>query len=582
MEANADNTIYIDLDPPSPARSDDTNPTPSVDGSAVTEPLATPATPATLEQILIAIQNDSLEMRQFLRQTQSLNRQHQSSVTAALEVISGAVLQQRQERNIQSNVGYIYREAEPRRKSPIDVSDPAPSPTAQPKIIQSSAQAARHSRSTPYSQTYSRGKSKSVTVGPLLKRRDRPHKFDYDNTESEDSAPRTPVEADDGASSPHIPSAHSSPAGLSDFNDLVNDRATMLSDATSRYIHVTTVHSPLNNDPYILHNSTIPAVIKWYASLLPYVKDGGTKHYCDLINRRIIEAIQRKSKVTQAAFFRFSNQETLNHLFVLIRPVNTLDWSRNFTDYLQYPGHNYSTEFLHQQTVRMKLEDLAKFVDNTVDLIFVLGDLHSPTDRLIRKAFESKLPAVILSWVHNCALLPGTPFLRYLSLLKEQIAYTSDTDRLAAPMQLHLAGPVTQRSRAQVSPGPQLRPSTYAQRQKFGLLTADDIHGPGDSDPSESELSAEESQILEDNGIYALTSPVTPAKYAAIKDSLDYPAHLRYPEGPNPCWTFYNHNACSTQHTTCPFEHDLARIEAYRAIKRQREAYLPSKSKPSK
>ena len=59
MEANADNTIYIDLDPPSPARSDDTNPTPSVDGSAVTEPLATPATPATLEQILIAIQNCS-------------------------------------------------------------------------------------------------------------------------------------------------------------------------------------------------------------------------------------------------------------------------------------------------------------------------------------------------------------------------------------------------------------------------------------------------------------------------------------------------------------------------------------------
>ena len=57
-------------------------------------------------------------------------------------------------------------------------------------------------------------------------------------------------------------------------------------------------------------------------------------------------------------------------------------------------------------------------------------------------------------------------------------------------------------------------------------------------------LSEYENQLLEDHGIYAITSPIKEVKYVSIKRDIDYLPHLHFPEGPRPCWTHYNTGTC--------------------------------------
>lgn len=90
---------------------------------------------------------------------------------------------------------------------------------------------------------------------------------------------------------------------------------------------------------------------------------------------RIAEAIQRKCSITPVRFFSLSDQETIDYLFAFVRPSKSLEWSQLFRTCLPYPA--YSQVFLNQQTLIMKLDDLAKFVDSTLDLVFVLGDYAS-------------------------------------------------------------------------------------------------------------------------------------------------------------------------------------------------------------
>jgi len=118
----------------------------------------------------------------------------------------------------------------------------------------------------------------------------------------------------------------------------------------------------------------------------------------------------------------------------------------------------------------------------------------------------------------------------------------------------------------------QSRPSTYEQRHKFNLLTADDIYGPGDEPDEPEELSAEEQAELEQHGLYNMVSHT---KYGEIKKDLDYPVHLRFPDGKNPCWAFHNNGACTADN--CPFSHDRDRNENYIRIRKLRVAFQETK-----
>ena len=515
-----------------------------------------------LERLVLMMNTNASNVTFQLEQNAAAQRADSLQLREALLTLS-ATVQRSYERSHVTGGYYRTPTQEDRRSLPVDVSDPSAS--ADPK----------HARSLPKRDSASKRSSptagqrrvahlnKTIAGTAVTKTENSgQRKFDYDDLEQDIN------EEHEDASSSH---STASRQGLNQFSELVADRKANLATVKNRYGHVQTVHIPLDDKPYTLLTNTVAAVVTWYNNLVPYAKNGGTLHYCDLINDRVREAIQRRSGITQAAFSALSNNDAIDHLFALVRPVNTLEWTHQFNANLKYPVH--SPEFIFHQTVTMKLDTLATFASKAVDLVYVLGDFASPSDRDVRKMFEHLLPPTMLALVRDYSIDIKSSFLKFLEILKENVANSVDTERHAAPVrQLIVKGtsPVT-RSQTQQS-----RPSTYGERARLNVLTADDIYGPGEEDPTEPPaMSPEETQLLEENGIFALVSPTTPTQYAAVKKELEYPPHLRFPVGKQPCWTWYNSNTCTNGMANCKFDHDRARIDQYVEIKRQREAYLP-------
>jgi hypothetical protein len=586
-------TDPIDLRTPSP-----TSEAEEATSDATTVPLPVLPNPKTtreeIKDLAAEIRRNSVSLQALFREFITVSRDQHRQTSATLETVLDANRRALQEMTSYRNVGYISP-PQIKIKKPIDVSEPSNS--ADPKT---KASPTRQAPSTKGLHMPIRGRTALSTSAqaaktfpfskPLLKA-SRKIASDLEDTPDDEDAQEEGDEAPEESEA----DSHSTTSrpGMAMFSALVARRKSLLSGATSRYQHVSTVYVPVDDAKYTLSTNSIPAVVKWYSKLMFYVKDGGTKHYCDLISSRIAEAIQRKCSITPEKFYSLSDQETIDYLFAFVRPNKSLEWSQHFRTCLPYPA--YSQTFLNQQTLLMKLDDLAKFVDSTLDIIFVLGDYASPPDRDIRRLFESLLPTTIKDMVKDFSIDVRLPFLKFLPLLKDHIAEESDEQRAAAPLQSHLYS--CNVMRASNSPGVQafntyhanrreqherqVRASTYKQRAELGVLTADDIYGPGDELPStepESTLSAHETQLLEDHGIYAMVSPVKEVHYAATKREIDYPPHLRFPEGPKPCWTYYNTGICPNKDAgKCPFEHQQDRIVAHVEIKRQREAFLPPK-----
>ena len=584
----------IDLRTPSPSSEAE-----EATSDATTVPLPLPPNPAVTRQDFGDLTNEmrrnssSMQalLREFITSSREQHRQTSTILASVLEANRRAI----QSFSEYRSTGY------PASTTPIKISRPVdlsaePSRSADPKTQTSSNQRSSNIstlRSPLRGGTTFKPSVRPTKTVPLSQRLKSSRKMTSDSEDIPGTTEDTPQdEAAEEASETDTHSTTSRP-GMDLFEELVAQRKSLLSTYANRYRHVSTVCVPVNDQNYTLSTNSIPAIVKWYTKLMLYVKDGGTKHYCDLISPRIAEAIQRKCSITPVRFFSLSDQETIDYLFAFVRPSKSLEWSQLFRTCLPYPA--YSQVFLNQQTLIMKLDDLAKFVDSTLDLVFVLGDYASPPDRDIRRLFESLLPVTIKDMVKDFAIDVRLPFLQFLPLLKDHIAAESEEQRAAAPLQSHLYS--VNVMRASNSPGVQafhtynanrqqrddrqVRASTYKQRAELGVLTADDIYGPGEeqaTDEPESTLSEYENQLLEDHGIYAIVSPVKEVQYAAIKREIDYPPHLRFPEGPKPCWTFYNTGICPNKEAgKCPFEHQQDRIVAHVEIKRQREAFLPPK-----
>lgn len=487
-----------------------------------------------------------------------------------------------------------------RAKRPIDVSDPSFSADPKSNNNSSTKNADEFAQFGLGPDAQPLDENKTATKNPLQKSAKASRKFALDSeSESEEGSTNTSAtqpDAKEDKSSPKI-------SGLRQFDVLASERKAILVNAANRYEHVSTVYAPIDDSKFTITQNSVTAVIKWIDNLLKYAHAGGNKFYCDLISKNIVEAIQRKNGITREAFYNLSNQDTIDHLFALVRPASSLEWTRLFKNNLQYPT-GYSATFLHNQTVLMKFNDLATFVDSTVDLVYVLGPASSPPDKEVRKTFDHMLPATIREMVRDYSIDASLSFLKFLASLKDSIAGSIEVVRKAAPLTQHLQSPTSHSGfRANVMRAPlpemsdphhvlfrndrQVRQSTADQRIRFNALTIDESSGGDNINPEDNQepaMSAYESQLLQEHGIFTYVAPpptpaqrtVTPAKYAALKKEMDYPPHLRFPEGPRPCWTYYNSGACPNP-GQCSFEHDDKRIEQHIDIKRQREAFLPSK-----
>ena len=521
--------------------------------------------------------------------------QHQYT-TNALNGIANQIGHQHSSRPLGTDNSPLRTDArEFKPKRPIDVSDPPADPKSASTTNRKSADRNIPDSSDPDFILFDQSRPAAKTIpNPLQKsspKASRRFVHESDSDQDEDADTSNQAKAKSSTSSTHT--------GLGQFDELVSDRKAVLTNATDRYRHVSTVFAQIDDTKFTISTNSVAAVIVWYSALLKYAHVGGTKFYCDLISPNVAEEIQRKNGITREEFHKLNNPDAVDHLFALVRPTTSLEWTRLFKNNLQYPT-GYSATFLLNQTVLMKLTDLSRFVNATIDLVFVLGSASSPSDRDVRKTFENLLPLPIRDMIRDYSIDPSYPFLQFLSRLKDKIAHSSEIIRRAAPLTQHLqtspggsspfranvmrAPPAAMSDPQHVlfqRPERQVRASTYEQRARFNVLTADDIYGPGDEDPEdylEPPMSAYENQLLEEHGIFTYTAPapVTPTKYAGIKKELDYPPHLRFPEGPRPCWTFYNTGTCAQQ-PGCPYEHEVDRIEKHIAIKRQREAFMPSK-----
>ena len=585
----ADVNEPIDLRTPSPASE-------NAASDATTIPLPLPAIPLASKLDILKLNDEmrrnSSDLRLLLRELITSSAEQHLQTTNVLKSLLELTRQASQ-----TGDGYppASQNATPlfKIKKPVDVSDPSNSADSKSARLPKRPAAVNFGTSSEYfrSNTAAR-RTPTVTKIHASKKYDTADTSENNGddleTEDKEDDPETDDQDEDQQSDASTHSTTSRP-GMALFNSLVTQRQKLLDISRNRYPHVSTVYAPLDETKYTLSKNSISAVVKWYAKLSTYVKEGGSKHYCDLISPRIAEAIQRKCSITPERFYSLSSKATIDYLFAFIRPCTSLEWSAHFRACLPYPA--YSQSFLNQQTLLMKLDDLAKFTDDTLDLIFVLGDYASPPDRDIRKLFLDMVPDTVRGMIKDFSIDIRLPFLKFLPSLKDHIAVNSDVQRAAVPLQHHYSCNVM---RAPNSPGfqafaaynaavarseRQIRPSTYEQRARLNVLTADDIYGPGEEQDTEPEstLSEHETQILEDHGIYAFVppAPANTKKYAQIKKEINYPPHLRFPEGPRPCWTFYNSGTCANR-ASCLYEHDVPRIEAHIAIKKQRDSYVPS------
>ena len=429
-------TDPIDLRTPSPTSEAEEAPS-----DATTVPLPVVPNPKTtreeIRDLAAEIRRNSVSLQALFREFITVSRDQHRQTSATLGTVLDVNRRALEEMTSYRNVGYISP-PQAKIKKPIDVSEPSNS--ADPKT---KASPTRQAPSTKGLRIPIRGRTTFSTSAqaaktfpfskPLLKA-SRKIASDLEDTPDDED------EQEEGDDAPEESEADShsttSRPGMAMFSALVARRKSLLSGATSRYQHVSTVYVPVDDTKYTLSTNSIPAVVKWYSKLMFYVKDGGTKHYCDLISSRIAEAIQRKCSITPEKFYSLNDQDTIDYLFAFVRPNKSLEWSQHFRTCLPYPA--YSQTFLNQQTLLMKLDDLARFVDSTLDIIFVLGDYASPPDRDIRRLFESLLPTTIKDMVKDFSIDVRLPFLKFLPLLKDHIAEESDEQRAAAPLQSHL------------------------------------------------------------------------------------------------------------------------------------------------